>query len=74
MTARITIRYKCLCQSEEARVTMKGRGEIEVIDSFMQRMGIALQKHHMKHSPGCVSAQTEYVKIPTSPDGVLGRE
>lgn len=74
MTARITVRYKCLCKKEEARVTMKGRGSIEALESFMQRMGMALQKHHLKHSPGCMAAQTEYVKIPTSADGVLGRD
>ena len=71
VTKRIAVIYKCAsCMTEERTFDMVARGAGEHIEGFMTRVGRELAKDHQRASPLCTSATAEYVKIPSTEEGV----
>lgn len=63
MSGLLKVPYKCQCMQDEGSFIMRARGANEPIESFMDRLRIALSKDHMKRNSVCASATVEYVKI-----------
>lgn len=76
ITGKIRIRYKCKCLPAEVEIPVPARRgpAQDVVQWIEQVVGHAIKADHSQRSPSCAETTMEHVKIPSSPDKLVGSE